>query len=154
MTRCARGRGRESPKKAVKRRREREGGEREIELARVSHSISELSHRIRLPPLPSSTLPFVTSSSGKPVASPPVLTPRDFFLGKFALFCSGLPRETKFPRQFSTRGVPRGYSRKSRPLPRNVHFPGFRKPYVFAVDESLNRVAIEFSSGQNIKGPG
>lgn len=74
MTRCARGRGRESPKKTVKRKEERKRGrgrERERKLARISRNISTIESYPRriIIPLPLS-FSSATPSSGKPVASP------------------------------------------------------------------------------------
>lgn len=90
MTRCARGRERESPEEGVKekkRRKVRKSWRAFLVTFRLSEpSPSSFYPLVSSSPFPILPLLFVTPCSGKPVASPPALTPS---------FARLLPREIR-----------------------------------------------------------
>lgn len=142
MTRCARGRGRESPKKAVKRKEQRKGEREEGGRKRESWRAFLVTFRLSEPP-PSYLHPlslsfsFATPSSGKPVASllpslPPLTRHSPFATSSSGNSCYFLPAcyakrnsrgsslYAEFPGIIPENLVPS--------LSQNVHFSGFRGP--------------------------
>jgi len=148
MRRCARGRGRESPKKVVKRKEEKKG-----ESWRAFLVTFRLFDAI-----------FIVSSSPSPILlfHDPRLRANLSHLPRHSPLVTSSSENSHYPlstcsrneipaRRFFIRGISGDYSRKARPFPRN--FSDFGRPMSSLLIKSLNRTAIEFFSNQDIEGP-